>query len=135
MPRTQQVKITCPRCQQPFVSDITTIVEADDEALAARLRLMSLHGLSRDAWDRYRTGGTWDYRIVAPTEWTFHPDGAFPRGLVGAPGHELAQRVQLHVAALDPCVPCAITLRDADAADAAGPGALVTCCTNCPATV
>lgn len=33
--------------------------------LAERMRLMSLHGLSRTAWDRYR-GGDWDYRIVAP---------------------------------------------------------------------
>lgn len=38
----------------------------DDEKLAARMRLMSLHGLSNDAWDRYRGGRTWDYRIVAP---------------------------------------------------------------------
>jgi dTDP-4-amino-4,6-dideoxygalactose transaminase len=27
---------------------------------------MSLHGLSRDAWDRYSGGRQWDYRIVAP---------------------------------------------------------------------
>lgn len=27
--------------------------------------MMSLHGLSHDAWGRY-TGGGWDYRIVAP---------------------------------------------------------------------
>lgn len=54
-----------------------------------------------------------DWRFVAPTEWTFHPDGAFSRGLVGAQAYEVAQRVQLHVAALDPCVPCEITLRDA----------------------
>jgi perosamine synthetase len=38
----------------------------DDPELAARMRLMSLHGLSRDAWDRYSGGGTWDYRIIAP---------------------------------------------------------------------
>lgn len=36
-----------------------------DAALADRMRLMSLHGLSKDAWDRY-SGGNWDYRIVAP---------------------------------------------------------------------
>jgi dTDP-4-amino-4,6-dideoxygalactose transaminase len=36
-----------------------------DADLAARMRLMSLHGLSRDAWDRY-SGGSWDYRIIAP---------------------------------------------------------------------
>ena len=37
-----------------------------DAALADRIRLMSLHGLSRDAWDRYSGGSTWDYKIVAP---------------------------------------------------------------------
>jgi dTDP-4-amino-4,6-dideoxygalactose transaminase len=34
--------------------------------LAERMRLMTLHGLSRDAWGRYSGGGSWDYRIVAP---------------------------------------------------------------------
>jgi perosamine synthetase len=37
-----------------------------DPALAERMRLMSLHGLSKDAWDRYSGGRAWDYRIVAP---------------------------------------------------------------------
>jgi dTDP-4-amino-4,6-dideoxygalactose transaminase len=36
-----------------------------DAQLAARLRLLSLHGLSQDAWDRYSGQGSWDYRIVA----------------------------------------------------------------------
>jgi dTDP-4-amino-4,6-dideoxygalactose transaminase len=40
-------------------------VTADAE-LAARMRLMSLHGLSHDAWDRYSGNGNWDYRILAP---------------------------------------------------------------------
>ena len=34
--------------------------------LAERMRQMSLHGLSKDAWTRYSGGNTWDYRIVAP---------------------------------------------------------------------
>jgi perosamine synthetase len=38
----------------------------EDEALARRMRMMSLHGLSQDAWDRYSGGRSWDYRIVAP---------------------------------------------------------------------
>ncbi len=38
----------------------------DDAALAERMRLMSLHGLSHDAWDRYSGGSSWDYRIIAP---------------------------------------------------------------------
>lgn len=37
-----------------------------DARLAERMRLMSLHGLSRDAWGRYTTGGSWDYKIIAP---------------------------------------------------------------------
>jgi perosamine synthetase len=37
----------------------------DDEALAARMRQMSLHGLSHDAWKRYSGNSAWDYRIVA----------------------------------------------------------------------
>lgn len=38
----------------------------DDEALAATLRSLSLHGLSNDAWGRYSSQGAWDYRILAP---------------------------------------------------------------------
>jgi perosamine synthetase len=38
----------------------------DDRVVADRMRLMSLHGLSHDAWDRYRGGRSWDYRIMAP---------------------------------------------------------------------
>ena len=34
--------------------------------LAERMRLMSLHGLSADAWGRFSTSGKWDYKIVAP---------------------------------------------------------------------
>ncbi len=34
--------------------------------LAQRMRLMSLHGLSADAWGRYSSNGNWDYKIVAP---------------------------------------------------------------------
>jgi dTDP-4-amino-4,6-dideoxygalactose transaminase len=37
-----------------------------DAKLAEQLRLMSLHGLSHDAWGRYSGHGSWDYRILAP---------------------------------------------------------------------
>lgn len=33
---------------------------------AEKIRLLSLHGLSQDAWKRYTEKGSWDYRIVAP---------------------------------------------------------------------
>lgn len=38
----------------------------DDEELAERMRMMSLHGLSHDAWARYSSKGSWDYKICAP---------------------------------------------------------------------
>jgi perosamine synthetase len=42
------------------------MVVTNNAFLAERMKLMSLHGLSRDAWDRYSGGGSWDYRIIAP---------------------------------------------------------------------
>jgi perosamine synthetase len=42
------------------------MIVTDDDRLAARMRMMSLHGLSTDAWDRYSGDGTWDYRILGP---------------------------------------------------------------------
>jgi dTDP-4-amino-4,6-dideoxygalactose transaminase len=38
----------------------------DEPQIADRMRTMSLHGLSHDAWERYSGQGSWDYRIVAP---------------------------------------------------------------------
>lgn len=42
------------------------MVTTDDSALAARVRIMSLHGLSRDAWSRYTAQGSWYYEILSP---------------------------------------------------------------------
>jgi dTDP-4-amino-4,6-dideoxygalactose transaminase len=38
----------------------------DDDALAARLELLSLHGMNRDAWRRYTDTGSWYYEVTAP---------------------------------------------------------------------
>ena len=38
----------------------------DDEALLERMRSLSLHGMSRDAWLRYTDKGSWYYEITAP---------------------------------------------------------------------
>ena len=35
----------------------------DDHAIADRARVMSLHGISRDAWNRYAAAGSWYYEI------------------------------------------------------------------------
>jgi dTDP-4-amino-4,6-dideoxygalactose transaminase len=38
---------------------------ADDE-LAERMRLLTLHGMSRDAWKRYTSSGSWYYEVLVP---------------------------------------------------------------------
>ena len=38
----------------------------NDDTAADRCRVMSLHGISRDAWKRYTAEGSWAYEIVAP---------------------------------------------------------------------
>ena len=42
------------------------MVTTDDPDVAARIRTMSLHGLSRDAWNRYTAQGSWYYEILYP---------------------------------------------------------------------
>lgn len=42
------------------------MVTTDDPDIAARIRTMSLHGLSRDAWNRYAAQGSWYYEILFP---------------------------------------------------------------------
>jgi dTDP-4-amino-4,6-dideoxygalactose transaminase len=38
----------------------------DNDKWAERCRIMSLHGISRDAWKRYTAEGSWYYEIIAP---------------------------------------------------------------------
>lgn len=42
------------------------MITTDDEALANRVRMMSLHGLDRGAWNRFTKSGKWYYEILAP---------------------------------------------------------------------
>lgn len=41
------------------------MLTTDDDALADRARLLALHGMSNDAWDRYTERGSWSYRVLA----------------------------------------------------------------------
>ncbi len=55
------------------------------------------------------------YRILAPTEWNFHPDGPLSAALVGTDGTDLnkvEQRARLAVLALDPCVASQIVVKE-----------------------
>jgi dTDP-4-amino-4,6-dideoxygalactose transaminase len=42
------------------------MVTTDSEECAERIRVMSLHGISKDAWKRYTAEGSWYYEIMAP---------------------------------------------------------------------
>jgi dTDP-4-amino-4,6-dideoxygalactose transaminase len=42
------------------------MVCTDNESWADRCRIMSLHGISRNAWNRYAAEGSWYYEILAP---------------------------------------------------------------------
>lgn len=42
------------------------MITTDDSKLAERMRHLSLHGMSRDAWNRYGPSGQWAYEVTAP---------------------------------------------------------------------
>ena len=62
-------------------------------------RGLLLHWVRLDADERVA-----DCRVVAPTEWNFHPYGAAARALAELPPDLDEARVRLLVAAYDPCV-------------------------------
>jgi perosamine synthetase len=40
------------------------MLTTDDDAIAARARMMALHGITRDAWKRYTASGSWFYEVA-----------------------------------------------------------------------
>jgi len=57
-------------------------------------------------------GRVYDYRIVAPTEWNFHPDGVLAQGLMAlqaADADDLRQQAEWLIHAVDPCVAYRVT--------------------------
>jgi len=43
------------------------MLTTNDEQIACRVKVMRLHGIDRDVWDRYTTGKvSWEYDVVAP---------------------------------------------------------------------
>ncbi|KKL69029.1 hypothetical protein LCGC14_2119030, partial [marine sediment metagenome] len=45
---------------------LTKTLEFDDDLLAERMRMMTLHGIGKDAWKRFSAEGSWYYEILAP---------------------------------------------------------------------
>lgn len=52
------------------IKNLTTgeggMLVTENAALAERARMMSLHGITKDAWQRYADRGSWYYEILAP---------------------------------------------------------------------
>ena len=42
------------------------MITTDNDEYAERMRIMSLHGISHDAWKRYTAQGSWRYDILSP---------------------------------------------------------------------
>jgi hypothetical protein len=67
-------------------------------------------------WVDVRAGRIARYRIVAPTEWNFHPRGPLARGLLGAGAKDaggVRSAIALLVAAIDPCVGTELLVEEA----------------------
>lgn len=67
-------------------------------------------------WVDVRDGQIARYRILAPTEWNFHPRGPLAEGLTGAPARVLAltrRAAELLVTAIDPCVGVQLAIAEA----------------------
>ena len=65
---------------------------------------------------RMAAGQVADYAIVAPTEWNFHPDGAFAQDMCGVAETDeesLKQLAQIEALSLDPCVAYEVEIRHA----------------------
>jgi dTDP-4-amino-4,6-dideoxygalactose transaminase len=52
------------------IKNLTTaeggMITTDDDEYAAKMRILTLHGISRDAWKRYSTEGSWYYEVSVP---------------------------------------------------------------------
>jgi perosamine synthetase len=70
--RTQQVgRISDITCFSFYATKTITTGEGgmattDNPEWAERMRIMSLHGISLDAWDRYTDKGSWYYEVISP---------------------------------------------------------------------
>ncbi|MGE3269314.1 MAG: DegT/DnrJ/EryC1/StrS family aminotransferase [Chloroflexota bacterium] len=51
---------------KPLATGEGGMLVTDNETWAERAQIMSLHGMSRDAWKRHTSEGSWYYEVVAP---------------------------------------------------------------------
>lgn len=93
----------------------------DDVAPAARLQCAQAHGIGLAQVEASRgrllhgvvlaENRVQSYRMLAPTEWNFHPRGLLRAALLGVPvTADLPERIDALLRAIDPCVDFHITL-------------------------
>ena len=63
----------------------------NNDKFADRMRIMSLHGISKDAWKRFTKEGSWYYEIVAPGYKYNMPDIAAAIGV-----NQLSRAIEFH---------------------------------------
>jgi dTDP-4-amino-4,6-dideoxygalactose transaminase len=69
------------------------MITTDSDEYAERIKVMRLHGISRDAWNRYGEGGAWYYEVIAPGFKYNMPDLAAAIGI-----HQLARAEEFRAA-------------------------------------
>lgn len=81
-----------------------TLALGDGHTLAwcEMARGLLLHWCQRD-----HAGALQDYKVIAPTEWNFHPQGTLARTISALPAAD-TRTAQALAAAFDPCVACSV---------------------------
>jgi dTDP-4-amino-4,6-dideoxygalactose transaminase len=74
------------------------MITTDSDEFAKRIQVMRLHGIDRDAWNRYGEGGSWYYEVVAPGFKYNMPDLAASLGIHQLPRAEEFRAARQHVA-------------------------------------
>ncbi|WP_367154326.1 nickel-dependent hydrogenase large subunit [Methylomonas sp. HYX-M1] len=108
----QEVSLFCAHLRTTESNVLLTDSVGDGDAGLAQVqaaRGVLIHALE------LRDERVYDYRIVAPTEWNFHPQGVAARGLANLrakDNEELRRQAQWWIQAIDPCVPYRLTLEE-----------------------
>lgn len=97
-----------PHAPAPHTTDLLSsgalrLDEGQALAWCEMARGLLLHWVRLDAQGRVA-----DYRVVAPTEWNFHPQGALAQALTALAPHDAPSAMAL-AAAFDACVDCKVT--------------------------
>ncbi len=94
---------------QPVLPTISTANNGIGLAQVQAARGLLIHRLE------LRQERVHDYRIIAPTEWNFHPEGVIAQGLKqlqAESSNDLQRQAELLINAVDPCVQYALHLTD-----------------------